>query len=64
LVFFIRESAGLNRKPIDFLESEVVPGFNVEYFSGVFALIFIVEYEMIIFFMYLIVGIFTNLIEL
>jgi len=38
----------------------------MEYFRGVFALIFIAEYGMIIFFRYLmgIVGIFTNLIGL
>jgi len=53
LVFFVRVSAGLNRRPIDFVESELVPGFIVEYFRGVFALIFIAEYDMIIFFMYL-----------
>jgi len=34
-VFFIRMLAGLNRRPIDFVESELVPGFNVEYFRGV-----------------------------
>jgi len=34
LVFFVRVSAELNRKPIDFVESEFVPGFNVEYFKG------------------------------
>jgi len=58
---FCKRSSGLNRRTID-SESELVPEFNVEYFRGVFALIFIAEYDMIIFFMYLIVGIFTNLI--
>jgi len=48
LVFFVRVSAELNRRPIDFVESELVPWFNVEYFRGVFALIFI-EYDMIFF---------------
>ena len=54
----------MNRWPIDFVESELVPGFNVKYFRGVFASIFILitEYDMIIFFMYLIVGIFTIII--
>jgi len=63
LIFFIRVLAELNRSPIDFVEgeSELVSGFNVEYFRGVFALIFIAEYGIIIFFSYLIVGIFTNL---
>lgn len=64
LVFFIRVLAELNRRPIDFVEgeSELVSGFNIEYFSGGFALIFIAEYGMIIFFRYLILLIFTNLI--
>ena len=63
LIFFVRVLAELNRRPIDFVEgeSELVSGFNVEYFSGVFALIFIAEYGMIIFFSYLMVVIFTNL---
>jgi len=63
LVFFVRVLTELNRRPIDFVEgeSELVSGFNVEYFRGVFALIFIAEYGMIIFFSYLMVGIFTNL---
>jgi len=63
LIFFIRVLAELNRSPMDFVEgeSELVSGFNVEYFRGVFALIFIAEYGIIIFFSYLIVGIFTNL---
>ncbi|KYN21547.1 NADH-ubiquinone oxidoreductase chain 1 [Trachymyrmex cornetzi] len=40
---------------MDFVEgeSELVSGFNVEYFRGVFALIFIAEYGIIIFFSYL-----------
>jgi len=66
LIFFVRVLAELNRRPIDFVEnkSELISGFNMEYFRGVFALIFIAEYGMIIFFRYLIVGIFTNLIGL
>ncbi|KAG5346212.1 NU1M oxidoreductase, partial [Acromyrmex charruanus] len=60
----LRIIAKLNRKPIDFVEgeSELVLGFNVEYFRGRFALIFMVKYGMIIFFRYLVMGIFTNLI--
>ncbi|KYN15942.1 NADH-ubiquinone oxidoreductase chain 1, partial [Trachymyrmex cornetzi] len=51
----VRVLAELNRRPMDFVEgeSELVSGFNVEYFRGVFALIFIAEYGIIIFFSYL-----------
>lgn len=51
IVFFIRILAELNRRPMDFVEgeSELVSGFNVEYFRGSFALIFLGEYGMIIF---------------
>lgn len=61
-VFFISILAELNRSPIDFIEgeSELVSGFNVEYFRGGFALIFMAEYGIIIFFRYLLVLIFIG----
>nr|BCS80002.1 NADH dehydrogenase subunit 1 [Monomorium triviale] len=64
LVYFISILAELNRTPMDFIEgeSELVSGFNVEYFSGGFALIFMAEYGMIIFFSYLSLLLFTDLI--
>lgn len=63
IIFFIRTLAELNRRPIDFIEgeSELVSGFNVEYFSGGFALIFISEYGIILFFRLMIIYLFTKL---
>nr|AQP28208.1 NADH dehydrogenase subunit 1 [Nasutitermes longirostris] len=50
-VWFISCLAETNRTPFDFAEgeSELVSGFNVEYSSGGFALIFLAEYASILF---------------
>ncbi|YP_004221860.1 NADH dehydrogenase subunit 1 (mitochondrion) [Culex pipiens pipiens] len=51
LVWFASCLAETNRTPFDFAEgeSELVSGFNVEYSSGGFALIFLAEYSSILF---------------
>nr|QBF44154.1 NADH dehydrogenase subunit 1 [Corethrella condita] len=51
LVWFVSSLAETNRTPFDFAEgeSELVSGFNVEYSSGGFALIFLAEYASILF---------------
>nr|AXS65299.1 NADH dehydrogenase subunit 1 [Histeroidea sp. 5 KM-2017] len=50
-IWFVSSLAETNRTPFDFAEgeSELVSGFNVEYSSGGFALIFLAEYSSIIF---------------
>lgn len=50
LTWFVTTLAETNRTPFDFAEgeSELVSGFNTEYRSGIFALIFIAEYTRIL----------------
>nr|APX39439.1 NADH dehydrogenase subunit 1 [Cryptocephalus celtibericus] len=51
MMWFVSCLAETNRTPFDFAEgeSELVSGFNVEYSSGSFAMIFLAEYSSIIF---------------
>nr|QBG38691.1 NADH dehydrogenase subunit 1 [Acropyga silvestrii] len=55
IMYFISIMVELNRSPMDLIEgeSELVSGFNIEYFSGGFTLIFLAEYGMIIFFSFI-----------
>nr|ARX96652.1 NADH dehydrogenase subunit 1 [Lasioglossum sp. SJW-2017] len=55
LMFMISMLIELNRTPFDLIEgeSELVSGFNTEYFSGLFTLIFMSEYLNIIFMSFL-----------
>nr|UJI65699.1 NADH dehydrogenase subunit 1 [Dipseliopoda setosa] len=50
LVWFMVSLAEMNRAPFDFAEgeSELVSGFNIEYGSGGFSMIFMAEYSMIL----------------
>lgn len=56
LIILVSRLAETNRSPFDFAEgeSELVSGFNVEYRSGGFALIFLSEYSSIIFIRFLV----------
>nr|AML26107.1 NADH dehydrogenase subunit 1 [Curculionidae sp. BMNH 1274272] len=51
VMFLVSSLAETNRSPFDFAEgeSELVSGFNVEYSSGSFAMIFLAEYSSILF---------------
>nr|YP_006576029.1 NADH dehydrogenase subunit 1 [Sphenophorus sp. BYU-CO246]ACZ58556.1 NADH dehydrogenase subunit 1 [Sphenophorus sp. BYU-CO246] len=51
VMWFVSSLAETNRTPFDFAEgeSELVSGFNVEYSSGGFAMIFLAEYSNILF---------------
>jgi NADH:ubiquinone oxidoreductase subunit H len=62
LCWLVSRLAETNRSPFDFAEgeSELVSGFNVEYGSGGFALLFLAEYASIIFIRYLIVLIYLG----
>lgn len=55
IVLFIRILAEVNRTPFDLSEreSELVSGFNIEYGSGIFIIIFLSEYGRLIFIMIL-----------
>nr|AMW67774.1 NADH dehydrogenase subunit 1 [Semidalis aleyrodiformis] len=62
MIWFIIMLAETHRAPFDFAEgeSELVSGFNVEYSSGGFALIFLGEYSSILFMSFLFVLIFLG----
>lgn len=62
MIWVVSRLAETNRTPFDFAEgeSELVSGFNVEYRSGGFALIFIAEYSRILFISILCVIIFIG----
>lgn len=60
LIFLIRILIELNRTPFDLIEgeSELVSGFNVEYYRRLFTLIFLAEYRRIIFIRIILIFIF------
>nr|QIT06469.1 NADH dehydrogenase subunit 1 [Mesaphorura yosii] len=62
LCWLVTMLAETNRSPFDFAEgeSELVSGFNIEYGSGGFALLFLAEYGMIIFMSYILVLMFLG----
>nr|ASS30675.1 NADH dehydrogenase subunit 1 [Gastroptychus rogeri] len=62
MIWFVSSLAETNRNPFDFAEgeSELVSGFNTEYSSGGFALIFMAEYSSILFMSFLCVLIFLG----
>nr|AEP27619.1 NADH dehydrogenase subunit 1 [Brachytemnus porcatus] len=55
LMWIVSSLAETNRSPFDFAEgeSELVSGFNVEYSSGLFAMLFMAEYASILFMSFL-----------
>nr|QNO34141.1 NADH dehydrogenase subunit 1 [Osmia pedicornis] len=62
LMLIVSMMIELNRAPFDLIEgeSELVSGFNVEYYSSSFSLIFMAEYMMILFMSLIMVIIFFN----
>nr|YP_010131907.1 NADH dehydrogenase subunit 1 [Euaspis polynesia]QQD78168.1 NADH dehydrogenase subunit 1 [Euaspis polynesia] len=62
LMFVISMMIELNRAPFDLIEgeSELVSGFNIEYHSSLFSMIFMAEYLMILFLSFIITFLFFN----
>nr|YP_009131212.1 NADH dehydrogenase subunit 1 [Cyanoplax caverna]AIA77061.1 NADH dehydrogenase subunit 1 [Cyanoplax caverna] len=65
LIWFVVCVAETNRAPFDFAEgeSELVSGFNIEYGSGLFALLFLAEYMSILFMSMISVALFLGSME-